>query len=40
MVQMATLQQVDRLFTDAPPPPHFIPLLEQAEVEYTVADQA
>ncbi len=39
MVQMATLQQVDRLFTDAPPPPHFIPLLEQAEVEYTVADQ-
>ena len=40
MVQMDTLQQVDRLFTDAPPPPHFIPLLEQAEVEYTVADQA
>ena len=37
MVQMATLQQVDRLFTDAPPPPHFIPLLEQAEVEYTIA---
>lgn len=40
MVQLATLQQVDRLFTDAPPPPHFIPLLEQAEVAYTVTAQS
>ena len=37
MVELATLAQVDRLFTDAPPPPFFTELLEQAEVECTVA---
>jgi DeoR family transcriptional regulator, glycerol-3-phosphate regulon repressor len=37
MVQMATLSQIDRLFTDAPPPPPFDVLLEQAQVHCEVA---
>ncbi|MCD2510943.1 DeoR/GlpR family DNA-binding transcription regulator [Comamonas endophytica] len=37
MVQLATLAQIHRLFTDAPPPPAFVPLLEEAGVQCTVA---
>jgi DeoR family glycerol-3-phosphate regulon repressor len=37
MVQLATLQQIDRLFTDAPPPEPFPALLQDAEVICTVA---
>ena len=37
MVQLATLQQIDRLFTDAPPPEPFPALLQDAEVVCTVA---
>ena len=37
MVQLATLDQIDRLFTDAPPPEPFPALLHEAAVECTVA---
>lgn len=37
MVQLATLHQIDRLFTDAEPPPPFPALLEQANVLCEVA---
>lgn len=37
MVQLATLAQIDRLFTDAPPPEPFPALLQDAEVICTVA---
>ncbi|WP_404301406.1 DeoR/GlpR family DNA-binding transcription regulator [Alicycliphilus denitrificans] len=37
MVQLATLAQIDRLFTDAPPPDPFPTLLHDAAVECTVA---
>lgn len=38
MVHLATLEQVDRLFTDAPPPEPFSRLLAEAGVACTVAD--
>ena len=37
MVQLATLNQIDRLFTDAPPPEPFPALLQDADVLCTVA---
>ena len=37
MVQLATLEQIDRLFTDAAPPEPFPSLLKAAEVVCTVA---
>ena len=37
MVEVATLSQIDRLFTDAPPPPPFPTLLADAQVRLTVA---
>ncbi|HCL86726.1 MAG TPA: DeoR family transcriptional regulator, partial [Comamonadaceae bacterium] len=37
MVQLATLAQIDRLFTDAPPPEPFPRLLQEAGVQCTVA---
>lgn len=37
MVQLATLAQIHRLFTDAPPPPAFTALLSDAGVQCTVA---
>jgi DeoR family glycerol-3-phosphate regulon repressor len=37
MVQLATLAQIDRLFTDEPPPEPFPALLQEAEVLCTVA---
>lgn len=37
MVQLATLAQIDRLFTDAPPPEPFPRLLKEAGVQCTVA---
>ena len=37
MVQLATLAQIDRLFTDTPPPEPFPALLHDAAVECTVA---
>ena len=36
MVQLATLAQIDRLFTDAPPPEPFPALLHEAQVACTV----
>ena len=36
MVQLATLPQIDRLFTDAPPPEPFPALLQEAEVALTI----
>ncbi|MBS0390523.1 MAG: DeoR/GlpR transcriptional regulator [Proteobacteria bacterium] len=38
MVQLAQLSQIDRLFTDAPPPEPFPALLQDAAVECTVAE--
>ncbi len=38
MVQLATLDQIDRLFTDAPPPEPFPALLQEAQVQCTIAD--
>ena len=38
MVELARLNEVDVLFTDAPPPPPFDALLDQADVECAVAD--
>lgn len=40
MVEVAKLQQIHRLFTDAPPPPAFERLLADAEVACTVAEPA
>ena len=37
MVQLATLPQIDRLFTDAPPPEPFPALLGNADVQLVVA---
>ena len=37
MVELASLSQIDRLFTDAPPPKPFDRLLEDAEVQCVVA---
>ena len=37
MVEVANLSQIDRLFTDAPPPEPFPALLTQAQVRYEVA---
>ena len=37
MVRLATLDQIDRLFTDAPPPAPFPALLESADVELVLA---
>jgi len=37
MVQLATLDQIDRLFTDAPPPEPFPALLQEAQVRCTIA---
>lgn len=37
MVQLGTLSQIDRLFTDAPPPAPFPELLERAQVRCDVA---
>ena len=36
MVELARLHEIDRLFTDAPPPPEFGPLLAEADVECVV----
>lgn len=38
MVELAKWNQIDRLFTDAPPPAHFASLLQDAEVQCTVAE--
>lgn len=40
MVTMATLSQIDRLFTDAPPPAPFPALLADADVRCEVVDMA
>ena len=37
MVEVATLAQIDRLFTDAPPPAPFPTLLAEAQVRLDVA---
>ncbi len=37
MVEVATLSQIDRLFTDAPPPEPFAALLAEAQVRLAVA---
>jgi DeoR family glycerol-3-phosphate regulon repressor len=37
MVEVATLSQIDRLFTDAPPPDPFPALLTEALVHYDLA---
>lgn len=37
MVELAKLHQIDRLFTDAPPPAPFARLLQEAEVQCIVA---
>ena len=37
MVELAKLHQIDRLFTDAPPPAAFARLLQEAEVQSIVA---
>jgi DeoR family transcriptional regulator, glycerol-3-phosphate regulon repressor len=37
MVQLASLRQIDRLFTDAPPPSPFPRLLQDAEVQCILA---
>jgi DeoR family transcriptional regulator, glycerol-3-phosphate regulon repressor len=37
MVELARLEQVDRLFTDAEPPPPFPKLLDEAGVQCVVA---
>ena len=37
MVEVANLTQIDRLFTDGPPPPPFLELLAEAQVRYDVA---
>jgi DeoR family transcriptional regulator, glycerol-3-phosphate regulon repressor len=37
MVELARLDHLDRLFTDAPPPPPFPQLLAEAAVQCVVA---
>jgi DeoR family glycerol-3-phosphate regulon repressor len=37
MVEVGNLTQIDRLFTDAPPPEPFPALLNEAQVRYAVA---
>jgi DeoR family transcriptional regulator, glycerol-3-phosphate regulon repressor len=37
MVELARIDQIDRLFTDAAPPPEFAPMLAEAGVECVVA---
>ena len=37
MVELARLDHLDRLFTDAPPPPPFTQMLAEAAVQCTVA---
>lgn len=37
MVEVATLSQIDRLFTDAPPPEPFPALLAEAQVRFDVS---
>jgi DeoR family glycerol-3-phosphate regulon repressor len=37
MVELANITQIDRLFTDAPPPEPFATLLTDAQVEFIVA---
>jgi DeoR family transcriptional regulator, glycerol-3-phosphate regulon repressor len=37
MIQLGTLPQIDRLFTDAEPPPPFAELLEAAQVRLEIA---
>jgi DeoR family glycerol-3-phosphate regulon repressor len=37
MVEVATLSQIDRLFTDAPPPEPFPTLLAEAQVRFDVS---
>ncbi|MCE1251103.1 MAG: DeoR family transcriptional regulator, partial [Comamonadaceae bacterium] len=37
MVQLASLDQIDRLFTDETPPEPFPPLLANADVQLVVA---
>ncbi|MCX8521811.1 MAG: DeoR family transcriptional regulator, partial [Rhodoferax sp.] len=37
MVEVATLSQIDRLFTNAPPPAPFPTLLADAQVRLTIA---
>jgi DeoR family glycerol-3-phosphate regulon repressor len=39
MVRLATLDQIDRLFTDAPPPAPFPALLEGADVQLFIASE-
>jgi DeoR family glycerol-3-phosphate regulon repressor len=39
MVRLATLDQIDRLFTDAPPPEPFPALLEGADVQLFIASE-
>jgi DeoR family glycerol-3-phosphate regulon repressor len=36
MVEVGTLAQIDRLFTDAPPPEPFPALLAEAQVRFEV----
>ncbi|MBS0293785.1 MAG: DeoR/GlpR transcriptional regulator [Proteobacteria bacterium] len=38
MVQLAQLSQINRLFTDAPPPEPFPALLQEAQVQCTIAE--
>ena len=38
MVELASLNQIDRLFTDTPPPAPFAQLLQEAEVQCVVAE--
>ena len=37
MVEVALLSQIDRLFTDAPPPEQFLKLLDEAQVRLEVS---
>jgi DeoR family glycerol-3-phosphate regulon repressor len=37
MVELARIDQIDRLFTDAAPPPEFVSMLAEAGVECVVA---
>ena len=40
VVELARLHQIDRLFTDAPPPDPFPALLEEAQVRWDVPPDA
>jgi DeoR family glycerol-3-phosphate regulon repressor len=37
MIEVASMSQIDRLFTDAPPPPPFPALLDRAQVQCEIA---